>query len=71
MSKVKDTQHNTFGAIAAIQTIVENYPSLKNSDSIMEKIFGKKKIAKLNIVKLWKMLVMVYLQELSMPLKSC
>ena len=32
MSKVKDTQHNTFGAIAAIQTIVENYPSLKNSD---------------------------------------
>ena len=38
MSKVKDTQHNTFGAIAAIQTIVENYPSLKNSDSIMESI---------------------------------
>jgi len=38
MSKVKDIQSKTFGSIAAIQTLVENYPSLKNTDSIMESI---------------------------------
>ena len=38
MSKVRDTQSKTFGSIAAIQTLVDNYPSLKNTDSIMQSL---------------------------------
>lgn len=38
MPKVRDTQSRTFGSIAAIQTLVDNYPSLKNTDSIMESL---------------------------------
>ena len=38
MSRLRDRQSKTFGSIAAIQTLVDNYPSLKNTDSIMDSV---------------------------------